>query len=157
MPDLWFYGILDFLKKGRGSSTRKEKVVDVTAIAIHSTENRGHIRDSLGVGLWWLVKNGKWITVLRSQLYGLKNHSKWLKNYPSNLGTLNCIDTVRAAASQCRRLYRIRSVSRIYISSRCVGDRIYLFGLRVISNGVWAMIFMPFCIHHCIFSQLARF
>ena len=29
----------------------------------------------------------------------MKNHSKWLKNYPSNLGTLNCIDTVRAAAN----------------------------------------------------------
>ena len=52
----------------------KKKVVDVTAIAVHSTEDRGHMRDSLGVGLWWLVKN-----------------------------TLNWIDTVRAAASQCKR------------------------------------------------------
>ena len=31
--------------------TRKKKVVDVTATAVHSTEDRGHIRDSLGVGL----------------------------------------------------------------------------------------------------------
>ena len=29
----------------------------------------------------------------------MKNHSKWLQNYPNNLGTLNCIDTVRAAAN----------------------------------------------------------
>ena len=47
------------------NSTEK-KVVEVTAIAVHSTEDRGHIRDSLDVGLWWLVKNGKWITVPRS-------------------------------------------------------------------------------------------
>ena len=30
---------------------RGKKVVEVTAIAVHSAENRGHIRDSLGVGL----------------------------------------------------------------------------------------------------------
>ena len=29
----------------------------------------------------------------------MKNHSNRLKNYPSNLGTLNCSDTVRAAAN----------------------------------------------------------
>ena len=33
------------------SAHTEKKVVDVTAIAVHSTEDRGHIRDSLGVGL----------------------------------------------------------------------------------------------------------
>ena len=45
----------------------------------------------------------------------MKNHTKWLKNYPSNLGTLNCINIVRAAASQCRTLTQSLSISYLYI------------------------------------------
>ena len=30
----------------------EKKLVEVTAIAAHSTEDQGHIRDSLGAGLW---------------------------------------------------------------------------------------------------------
>ena len=73
---------------------------------------------------------------------GMKNHTEWLKNYPSNLRTLNCIDTVGAAAivdagntnqrtgNICSLHYCNRSVSRIYISSGRAGDGIYLDFMR---------------------------
>ena len=41
--------------------------------------DEGHIHDSLDAGVVrWLVKNGKWIIMLRSQLCGKKNHAMWL-------------------------------------------------------------------------------
>ena len=43
-------------------SLHRKKVAKVTAIVVHSTEVRGHIRDSLGVRLGWLTLSSYNIT-----------------------------------------------------------------------------------------------